>query len=44
MYLSYIFLRKSGKQYNKLKVDLQNNFTIYDDWYPNNRQGTLMIL
>ena len=43
-YLSYIFLQKSGKQHNKLKVDLQNNFTKYYDWYPKNRKVTLMLL
>ena len=43
-YLSYIFLRKIGKQHKKLKVDLQNGFTIVDDQYPKNRQGTAMLL
>ena len=42
-YLSYIFLWKSGKQHNKLKLDFQNNFTTGDDRYPNNRQQTLML-
>ena len=30
-YLSYIFLRKGGKQHKKLRVDLQNDFTTGDD-------------
>jgi hypothetical protein len=30
-YLSYVFLRQSGKQHNKLKTDLQNDFTTGDD-------------
>ena len=30
-YLSYIFLSKSGKQHNKLKTYLQNDFTSGDD-------------
>ena len=38
------FLQKSGKQHNKLKVDLQKNFTKYYDWYPKNIKVTLMIL
>ena len=33
-YLSYVFLRQSGKQHNKLKVDLQNDFTTGDDRHP----------
>jgi hypothetical protein len=43
-YLSYVFLRQSGKQHNKLKVDLQNDFTTGDDRYPKNRQSTLHLL
>jgi hypothetical protein len=43
-YLSYIFLRQSGKQHTKLKVDLQNDFTTGDDRYPKNRQSTLHLL
>jgi hypothetical protein len=43
-YLSYVFLCQSGKQYAKLKVDLQNDFTTCNDWYPKNRQSTLCIL
>jgi len=35
-YLSCVFLRQSGKQHNKLKVDLQNDFTTGDDRYPKN--------
>ena len=33
-YLSYIFLRKSGKQHNKLKTDLQNDSTKGKYQYP----------
>jgi hypothetical protein len=43
-YLSYVFLRQSGKQHNKLKVDLQNDFTTGDDRYPKNRHATLHLL
>jgi hypothetical protein len=43
-YLSYVFLRQSGKQHNKLKTDLQNDFTTGDDRYPKNRQSTLHLL
>jgi hypothetical protein len=43
-YLSYVFLRQSGNQHNKLKVDLQNDFTTGDDRYPKNRQSTLHLL
>jgi hypothetical protein len=43
-YLSYVFLRQSGKQHNKLKVDLQNDFTTGDDRYPKNCQQTLHLL
>jgi hypothetical protein len=43
-YLLYVFLRQSGKQHNKLKVDLQNDFTTGDDRYPKNRQSTLHLL
>jgi hypothetical protein len=43
-YLSYVLLRKSGKQHNKLKVDLQNDFTTGNDQYPKNRQSTLHLL
>jgi hypothetical protein len=43
-YLAYVFLRQSGKQHNKLKVDLQNDFTTGDDRYPKNRQEVLHLL
>jgi hypothetical protein len=43
-YLSFVFLRQSGKQHNELKVDLQNDFTTGDDRYPKNRQSTLHLL
>ena len=38
-----IFLRQSGKHYNKLEVDLQNNFTTGYDRYSKNIQGTIML-
>ena len=43
-YLSYIFLRQSGKQHNKLKVDLQNDYTKNQDKYPKTRQEVLHML
>jgi hypothetical protein len=43
-YISYVFLQQSGKQHNKLKVDLQNNFTTGDDRYHKNHQQTLHLL
>jgi hypothetical protein len=43
-YLSYVFLRQNGKQHNKSKVDLQNDFTTGDDRYPKNQQSTLHLL
>ena len=43
-YLSYVFLQQSGKQHNKLRVDLQNDYTTNDDRYPKNRQETLHLL
>jgi hypothetical protein len=43
-YLSYVFLRQRGKQHNKLKIDLQNDFTTGDNRYPKNRQATLHLL
>jgi hypothetical protein len=42
--LSCVFLRQSGKQHNKLKVDLQNNFTTGDNRHPKNQQSTLHVL
>jgi hypothetical protein len=43
-YLAYVFLRQSGKQHNKLKTDLKNDFTTGDDRYPKNRQAVLHLL
>ena len=43
-YISYCFLRQSGKQHANLKVDLQNDFTTGDNRYPKNRQSTLHLL
>ena len=43
-YLSYCFLRKSGKQHSKLRVDLQDKFTTGQDHYPATRQEVLHLL
>jgi hypothetical protein len=43
-YISYVFLRQSGSQHAKLKVDLQNDFTTGDNHYPKTRQQTLHLL
>jgi hypothetical protein len=43
-YISYAFLRKSGKQHGNLKVDLQNDFTTDDNRYTKNRQQNLHLL
>jgi hypothetical protein len=43
-YVSYAFLRQSGRQHGNLKVDFQNDFTTGDNHYPNNRQQTLHLL
>jgi hypothetical protein len=43
-YLSCAFLRQSGPQHAKLKVDLQNNFTTGDNHYPKTRQQKLQLL
>jgi hypothetical protein len=43
-YVSYDFLRQSGKQHGNLKVDLQNDFTTGDNCYPKNRHQTLHLL
>jgi hypothetical protein len=43
-YLSYMFLRQSGKPHHKLRVNLQNNFTTGDDRYLKNCQHTLHLL
>ena len=43
-YLSYVFLKQSGRQHNKLRMDLQNDFTTGDNRYPKNRQATLHLL
>ena len=43
-YISYAFLRQSGPQHGKLKVDLQNDFTTGDNHYPKTRQQTLHLL
>jgi hypothetical protein len=43
-YVSYDFLRQSGTQHGKLKLDLQNYFTTGDNRYPKNRQQTLHLL
>jgi hypothetical protein len=43
-HLSHVFPRQSGRQHNKLKVDLQNAFAAGDNWCPKNRQFTLHLL
>ena len=43
-YLSNFLLRKSGKQHNKLKTDIQNNFTTGYDSTPNIHKKTLHLL
>ena len=43
-YPSYALLRQSGIQHGNLIVDLQNDFTTGDNWYPKNRQQTLHLL
>ena len=43
-YLAYVLLRQSGKQHQKLREDLKNDFTTGDDRYPKNRQMTLHLL
>ena len=42
--LTYMFLRLSGKQHGKLKMDLQDGFATGNDWYPKNRQEALHLL
>ena len=41
---TYIFLRQSGTQLGKLKVDLQNDFTTRNNHYPKTRHQTLHLL
>jgi hypothetical protein len=43
-YILYAFLRQSGAQHAKLKVDLQNDFTTGDNHYPKTCQQTLHLL
>ena len=43
-YLSYIFLRQSGKQHNTLRLDLSNDYTKGNDQHPKTRQATLHFL
>ena len=38
------FLRQSGNQHTKLKLDLQNKFTTDNNRYLKNRQVTLTLL
>jgi hypothetical protein len=42
--ISYAFLRQSGSQHNKLKEDLQNDFTTGDNRYPKTREQTIHLL
>ena len=44
IYLSYIFLRQSVKQHNKLKTNIQNDFTTGDDRTTKKLQMTLHLL
>ena len=44
IYLSYVFLRQSGKQHNKLNNDLKNNFKTSDERMPKKRQMTRHLL
>jgi hypothetical protein len=43
-FISYAFLRQSGPQHGKLKVDLQNDFTTGNNYYPKTCQQTLHLL
>lgn len=43
-YISYVFLKNSGKQHSKLRMDLQNDYTTGDDHYPRTRQSVLHLL
>jgi hypothetical protein len=43
-YVSFPFLRQSGYQHGKLKVDLQNDFIAVNNRYPNNWQQSLHLL
>jgi hypothetical protein len=43
-YVLYVFLRQSGPQHAKLKMDLQNNFRTGENKYPKTRQATLHLL
>jgi hypothetical protein len=43
-HISHTFLRQSGPQHGKLKVDLQNDFTAGNNYYPKTRQQTLHLL
>ena len=43
-YISYVFLRKRGKQHNKLKTDIQNDFITGNGQYPKTRQATIHFL
>jgi hypothetical protein len=42
--ISYVFLRQSGPQHAKLKMDLQNDFTTGENKCPKTRQATLHLL
>ena len=43
-YLSFVMLKQAGKQHNKLRQDLRNDFTTGDNRYPQNRQQALLLL
>ena len=44
IYLSYVFLRQSGKQHNKLNTNIQNDSTTGDDSMPKKLHMTLQLL
>jgi hypothetical protein len=43
-YVSYVFLKQSSPQHNKLKGDLKDNFTTGYNKYPKTRQQVLLLL
>ena len=43
-YKTFVFLKQSGKQHNRLRVVLANSFTIGKNHYPKNRQAALHLL
>ena len=43
-YNTYIFLKQAGKQHNKLRMDMKDDYTKGKDNYPKNRQDALRQL